>query len=118
MPLLRPKGHFWRLCPALTPQGGARPPTHHSNFHPYLRAVIVGGVEMAASLPVVISCSGPLAPTCPLHSSGGHWGASVCGGSPTVGGPRHIPTSAPGYTHGSHPRCRGSMRLLGKPSPV
>ncbi|KAG0712824.1 hypothetical protein GWK47_017580 [Chionoecetes opilio] len=41
------KGHFWRLCPALTPQGGA------PVAHPFIRtsplppgAVIVGGVEM------------------------------------------------------------------------
>ncbi|KAG0712203.1 hypothetical protein GWK47_018997 [Chionoecetes opilio] len=38
MPLLRPKGGTSGACvPALTPQGGARPPAHHSNFTPPLR---------------------------------------------------------------------------------
>ncbi|KAG0720856.1 hypothetical protein GWK47_006581 [Chionoecetes opilio] len=69
-------------------------------------------MEMAASFAVVISCSRPRA-TCP-YTAVADTGAQVSGGgSPTVGGPRHIPTSAPGYTHGSPHVAGGSMRLLG-----
>ena len=68
--------------------------------------MIVGGVETMTSLPMMHQLLPPPRHVF-LHSSGRHWGASVCGGLPTVGGPRHITTSAPGYTYGSHPHCRG-----------
>ncbi|KAG0718213.1 hypothetical protein GWK47_052865 [Chionoecetes opilio] len=112
MPFVAAKrGHFWRLCPASPPRAALVRPPIIQNLTPTSGAVIFG-MEMAASLPVVISSLTPSRHVS-LHSSGGHWGASVCGGSPTVGGPRHIPTSAPGYTHGSHPRCRGEHAPLG-----
>ncbi|KAG0711217.1 hypothetical protein GWK47_021093 [Chionoecetes opilio] len=112
MPLLRPEGALLAPVSGLTPQGGARPPTHHSNFTP-----TSGGSDRWRSGDGGVAARGDqlLTPSrhVSLHSSGGHWGASVCGGSPTVGGPRHIPTSAPGYTHGSHPRCRGQHATPG-----
>ncbi|KAG0726001.1 hypothetical protein GWK47_037487 [Chionoecetes opilio] len=112
MPLLAARrGNFWRLCPALTPQGGARPPVHHSNFTPTSGCVIVGGVEMAASLPVVISCSRPRV-SCP-YSSGGHWGASVCAGRLLLGdlgiSQRQLQATPTAVTH----VAGGSMPLLG-----
>ncbi|KAG0694038.1 hypothetical protein GWK47_027307 [Chionoecetes opilio] len=106
MPLLRPEGAL------LAPVSGPHPPGRRSSarpsfeLHPYLRCSDrwrSGDGGVAARGDQLLTPSRLVS----LHSSGGHWGASVCGGSPTVGGPRHIPTSAPGYTHGSHPRCRG-----------
>ncbi|KAG0712342.1 hypothetical protein GWK47_018723 [Chionoecetes opilio] len=66
---------------------------------------------MAASLPVVISCSRPRA-TCPLHSMRTLWRkclwrVAYCWGTSAY------PNVAPGYTHGSHPRCRGQHATPG-----
>ncbi|KAG0720921.1 hypothetical protein GWK47_047473 [Chionoecetes opilio] len=106
------KGHFWRLCPALTPQGGARPPAHHSNFTPTSGAVIVGGVEMAASLPVVISCSRPRA-TCP-YTAVADTGAQVSVAGRLLLGDlgisqRQLQATSTAVTH----VAGGSMRFLG-----
>ncbi|KAG0725548.1 hypothetical protein GWK47_000442 [Chionoecetes opilio] len=73
---------------------------------------------MAASLPVVISCSRLSARTCPLHSSGGHWGASVCGGSPTGWGTSPYPNVSFQATPRHSPTLPGAALPSWEPSPV
>ncbi|KAG0701137.1 hypothetical protein GWK47_025386 [Chionoecetes opilio] len=102
------RGTSGAFCPASPP--GRRSSAHPSfELHPYLRCSDRWGrgKRGGARLPVVISCSPPRA-NVSLHSSGGHGGASVCGGSPMLGASGIIPTSAPGYTHDRHPRLPGA----------
>ncbi|KAG0722513.1 hypothetical protein GWK47_044350 [Chionoecetes opilio] len=97
---------------APTPQGGARPPTHHSNFTPTSGAVIVGGVEdggVAARGDQLLTPSRHVS----LHSSGRKTGAQVSVAGRLLLGTSAYPTSAPGYTHDSHPRCRGQHATPG-----
>ncbi|KAG0710005.1 hypothetical protein GWK47_002606 [Chionoecetes opilio] len=111
MPLLWPEGHF------LAPVSGPHPPGRRSSAHPSLGTSPLPPcsdrwrVEMAASLPVVISCSRPRA-TCPYtawRTLGRKclWRVAYCWGTSAY------PNVTPGYTHGSHPRCRGQHATPG-----
>ncbi|KAG0717638.1 hypothetical protein GWK47_054031 [Chionoecetes opilio] len=110
MPIIAAMKVHFGACVGHHPQGGARPPAHHSNSPPpsgcsdrWRRGT------MAASLArVVISCSRPRA-TCPYTAVADHWGAVVCGGPPTVGGPWHIQRQPPGLHPGKvHPTLPGA----------
>ncbi|KAG0722524.1 hypothetical protein GWK47_044339 [Chionoecetes opilio] len=71
---------------------------------------------MAASLPFgdqLLTPSPPRVPTQQWRDTG----AQVSVGVAYCWGTSAYPKSAPGYTPRQHPRCRGSMRLRGKPSP-
>ncbi|KAG0708729.1 hypothetical protein GWK47_023961 [Chionoecetes opilio] len=89
------RGHLWRRCPALIPQGGVRPPAHLFKISPpYLRCSDRLEEWRCGALPVVISCSHPSA-TCP-YTAVADTGRKFCGRvAYFFGGPRHIPTSAP-----------------------
>ncbi|KAG0723963.1 hypothetical protein GWK47_041628 [Chionoecetes opilio] len=88
--LLRPEGALLAPVSGLTPQGGAGSARPSFELHPYLRCS-----DRWRSGDGGVAARGDQLPTPSRHvslpASGGHWGASVWGGSPTVGGPWAYP---------------------------